>query len=182
MPINLDFLRQPLDFRTVLAGLRPRHWPPTAGDVQEIADQCTALIAGIYEWEGQCFDQPLIDEDKRPVTTPEARRRLAREVALSQEGDIAILLVPLEDDDPAEPGLQRIVRVELRAVVDDFQGPLLHPELILDWVDEEGEAAVVHALPAARRHARGASGHRLSQIAREPRRRPEPPRPRRTHR
>lgn len=140
MPINLDFLRQPIDFRTVLAGLRPRHWPPTAADVQEIADQCTALISGIYEWEGQCFDQPLLEEDRRPISAAEARRRLAREVALSQEGDTAILLVPLDDEDPDQPEPQRVVRVELRAIVEDFQGPLLHPELILDWVDDEDEA------------------------------------------
>lgn len=137
MPIDLDFLRQPIDYRAVLSGLRPRHWPPTAGDVQEIADQCTALIAGIYEWEGQCFDQPLLDEDRNPIPAAEARRRLAREVALSQEGDTAILLVPLPDDEEVD---QRVIRVELRAVVEDFQGPLLHPELILDWVDDEDEA------------------------------------------
>lgn len=139
MPIDLDFLRQPIDFRAVLSGLRPRHWPPTAGDIQEIADHCTALIAGIYIWEGRYFDQPLRGVDGHAITTAEARRQLAREVALSQEGDTAVLLIPFDDEDTGASQRQGVVSVELRAVVDHFQGPLVHPELILVWVDADGE-------------------------------------------
>lgn len=130
MPVDLGFLNSPQTFREVLAGLRPANWPPTEEDVQTIANTCTAFIAGLDAWETQTHGQDVVDTEHGTINTAWARRLLAQEVALSYEGDIAVLLVPTGE---------RRVRVELRADVDEYQGTLRHTELVLDWTYEGEE-------------------------------------------
>ncbi|WP_030895380.1 hypothetical protein [Streptomyces sp. NRRL F-5053] len=151
MAVELDFLRSPLDFKSVLADLRPASWPPGDDDVQAIANTCTALIAGLYVWEGRTAGQNVTDTEQGSITTAQARRLLVREAALSYEGDVAVLLVP--------PGDRR-VRVELRAIVEDYQGVLHRSELVLDWQDDDG---VEHSryVPL---DAKGPQWYMLSQV------------------
>ncbi|MEU7317888.1 hypothetical protein [Streptomyces sp. NPDC007083] len=151
MAVDLNFLRSPVDFRTVLTDLRPASWQPADDDVQTMAATCTALIASLYVWEAQTVGQNVTDAEQGSVTTAQARRLLAREVALSYEGDMAVLLVP--------PGHRR-VRVELRAMVDDYQGVLRRPELVLDWDDDNGVERK-HYVPLK---AKGPQWYMLAQL------------------
>lgn len=128
MTVDHDF-RMPLDFCGVLGDLRPVDWPPSETDLQNLADGCVSLIAHIDAWESQTGGQNVIDVDRGEITTAEARRILAREVIVSYEGDVAVLLVPRGE---------RRVRVELRAFVEDDNGVLRRPELVLDW-EHEGQ-------------------------------------------
>ncbi|MEU6261814.1 hypothetical protein [Saccharopolyspora shandongensis] len=150
MAVDLGFLRLPLAFAEVLANLRPAAWPPTDDDLQSLADTCTALIAGLDAWETQTRGQDVVDAEHGAISTAEARRLLAREVALSYEGDIAVLLVPAGE---------RRVRVELRAEVEEYRGILRRTELVLDWVHDEEEHE--HYVPLK---PKGPQWYMLSQL------------------
>lgn len=150
MAIDHTFLATPQDFSALLTELRPTAWPPSEDDVREIADACSDLIQALDIWEGATGGSNVIDTTRGEITTAEARRILAREVALSYEGDMAVLLVPTGDER---------VRVELRAWVDDYQGILRRPELVLDWEhqDETREYYVSF-------HGKGPQWYMLSQL------------------
>lgn len=124
-----ELLRHPQGFSTLLTGLRPVTWPPDEADVLDLARACAGLIECVDAWESATGGQNVRDAVRGEITTADVRRLLAQEVALSQEGDVAVLLVP--------PGEQR-VRVEIRAEVDQWQGLLRRPEMVLDWEDDEG--------------------------------------------
>lgn len=124
MTADHDFFCSPQDFSGVLADLRVAGWPPSETDLQDLADSCASLIASIDAWETETGGQNVVDVDRGEISTAEARRILAREVAVSYEGDVAVLLVPAGE---------RRVRVELRAFVDEDNGVLRRPELVLDW-------------------------------------------------
>lgn len=124
MTVDQDFFRTSQDFNGVLADRRVADWPPSKAELQKLADGCASLIASIDAWETETGGENVVDVDRGEISTAEARRILAREVAVSYEGDIAVLLVPAGE---------RRVRVELRAFVDDHNGVLRRPELVLDW-------------------------------------------------
>lgn len=123
------FLRTPQDFSRILIDLQECSWPPDEADVIRIAQACSMLIECIDAWETATHGENVFDVTRGEITTAELRRILAHEVALSYEGDVAVLLVP--------PGDAR-VRVEIRADVDEYQGVLRHPEMVLDW-EHDGE-------------------------------------------
>ncbi|PFG69114.1 hypothetical protein B0O41_3965 [Propionibacteriaceae bacterium ES.041] len=124
------FLRRPLDFEGVLSETQECvSWPPSDEDVVHIAQACRELIDALDGWETQTHGEPVVDTKRGRISTAEARRVLAREAALSPQGDIALLLVPAAD---------RRVRVELRAEVDEPHGLLCQPQIILDW-EQDGE-------------------------------------------
>lgn len=126
---DCSFLRAPQDFRSVLTSLRPVHWPPDDDDLRAMAENVADFIAGIDAWETKTVGRDVVDAELGKITTADARRLLAREIELSQEGDMAVVIVPAADN---------CIRVELRADVDEFQGLLRRPELVLDWEDEDG--------------------------------------------
>lgn len=129
MAADHAFLRMPQDFSSMLVDMQEGSWPPDEADVIRIAQACALLIECIDAWESATNGKNVVDLTHGEVTTAEVRRILAREVALSYEGDVAVLLVP--------PGEER-VRVEIRADVDDYQGILRRPEMVLDW-EHEGQ-------------------------------------------
>jgi hypothetical protein len=69
--------------------------------------------------------RPGADIVRGEISAADARRILAREVAVRHEGDIAVLLVP--------EGKRR-VRVELRAFVDEDSDLVCRPQLVLEWM------------------------------------------------
>ncbi|MDO4254303.1 MAG: hypothetical protein Q4C81_04035 [Kocuria sp.] len=129
MAVDHAFLRTPQDFKSMLVDMQEGSWPPDEADVIRIAQACSMLIECVDAWETSTHGKNVFDVDRGEITTAELRRILAQEVALSYEGDVAVLLVP--------PGEER-VRVEIRADVDEFQGLLRRPEMVLDW-EHDGE-------------------------------------------
>lgn len=129
MSADHTFLSTPQDFSSILADMQECSWPPDEADVIRIAQGCAILIDCLDGWESATNGKDVIDTVRGQISTADVRRLLAREVALSFEGDVAVLLVP--------PGERRI-RVEMRADVDEYQGLLRRPELLLDW-EHEGE-------------------------------------------
>jgi hypothetical protein len=129
MALDQTFLRSPQDFRSMLVDMQEGSWPPDEADVIRIAQACALLIECVDAWETTTHGKNVFDVTRGEITTADVRRLLAQEVALSYEGDVAVLLVP--------PGDER-VRVEIRADVDEYQGLLKHPEMVLDW-EEDGE-------------------------------------------
>lgn len=127
MAVDHAFLRTPQDFSNLLIEIQEGSWPPDEADVLRIARACALLIECIDAWETATNGQNVVDVARGEINTAEVRRLLAREVTLSYEGDVAVLLVP--------PGDER-VRVEIRADVDEYQGILRRPEMVLDWEHE----------------------------------------------
>ncbi|MFD2794561.1 hypothetical protein ACFS27_13475 [Promicromonospora vindobonensis] len=150
MTVDHDFFRSPQDFGGALADLQTASWPPTETDLQHLADRCASLIASIDAWETETGGQNVVDIDRGEISTAEVRRILAREVTVSYEGDIAVLLVPAGE---------RRVRVELRSFVDDHNGVLRRPELVLDW-QHDGQQHE-HYVPCKRK---GPQWYMLSQL------------------
>jgi hypothetical protein len=129
MALDHAFLRTPQDFGSMLAGLQEGSWPPDEADVIRIAQASSMLIECLDAWETATHGRSVLDVEHGEITTAGVRRILAQEVALSHEGDIAVLLVA--------PGEER-VRVEIRAEVDEYQGMLRRPEMVVDW-EQGGE-------------------------------------------
>ena len=128
--VDHSFLSAPVDFRAALTDLCPAHWPPNDDDLQALAKRCIDLIAGIDAWETATSGRDVVDSRLGKITTADARRLLVRELSLSEEGETAVLLIPAETN---------CVRGEMRADVDECQGMLRRPELVLGWEDEDGE-------------------------------------------
>lgn len=120
----------PLHYATVLADLKPAHWPPDEVDLQELALACALLIFEIDRWESKTHGQDVIDTVRGAISTAEARRILAREVSVSVEGDTTIMLVPA--------GEQRVY-VEMRATTDNVTTVLRRPEIVLSWFHDGAE-------------------------------------------
>ncbi|WP_424862870.1 hypothetical protein [Streptomyces sp. MMS24-I29] len=130
MAADHAFLRSPQRFAEALSGLRPAHWPPGKADLDELAHRCTEYIASLDAWESETHGRNVVDIGLGAISTAHARRILAREIAVSDEGEIAVLLVP---------AAEHRVRVELRARVDAQQGLLRRPEFVLDWTHDGRE-------------------------------------------
>lgn len=150
MPVDHAFLSTPHDFATVLADLQLNPWPPTEQDLDELAERCARLIAGLDAWGIATQGLDVIDQQHGPISTAQARRLLAREVAVGSEGDIAVMLIPRGE---------RQVRVELRAFADPETGLLKQPEFVMDY-EHQGEE-YEHYVWLARR---GAQWYMLAQL------------------
>ena len=129
MPTDPVTPRTPLDYSSVLADLRPAHWPPDEIDLQELALACAMLIFELDRWESVTQGRDVMDTAQGRITTAQARRILAREVAVADDA-VAIMLVPAGDER---------VHVELRAVVAEDGHTLSRPELVLDWFQDGSE-------------------------------------------
>jgi hypothetical protein len=127
-----------------------RELAPGESDLQDLATRCSLFIEGIDAWESKTGGRNVIDAVRGEISTADARRILAREVAVSHESDIAVLLVP--------EGEQR-VRVELRAFVDEGSDLLSRPEFVLDWT--HGGEDHEHYVSLKRK---GAQWYMLSQL------------------
>lgn len=162
MALDHAFLRTPQDFSSMLIEMQEGSWPPDEADIIRIAQGCSMLIECIDAWESVTHGKNVFDVARGEICTADVRRLLAQEVSLSYEGDVAVLLVPPADER---------VRVEIRADVDEYQGLLRRPEMVLDWEQDGWQAAralhltqaqrraLVHAVAAARRHE-GRPAHR----------------------
>lgn len=151
MAAHRDLLRSPQDFGHVLADLRPGQWPPSKADIEQLAYDCMTLIAELDAWETETGGQNVVDTRHGEITTADARRLLACEVGVGQEGDVAVVLVP--------EGEQR-VRVELHAFAEDEASIVLsRPELVLEWEHDDHE--FIHQMTLKRR---GAQWYMLSQL------------------
>ncbi|WP_420178305.1 hypothetical protein [Paenarthrobacter sp. TA1.8] len=130
-PMALDhaFLRTPQDFSSMLIEMQEGSWPPDEADIIRIAQGCSMLIECIDAWESATHGKNVFDVARGEICTADVRRLLAQEVSLSYEGDVAVLLVPPADER---------VRVEIRADVDEYQGLLRRPEMVLDW-EQDGK-------------------------------------------
>lgn len=120
---------QPQDFSLAISHIEPSSWPPSDADLNFIGLYCREIIENVYNWETEHPAEGMTDSAAGHVSTAEVFRILAREIAVSDEGEIAVLLVP---------GGELRVQVELRAEVDEPHGILRRPEMALTWfVDGE---------------------------------------------
>ncbi|XVX21485.1 hypothetical protein ACQP1U_06365 [Actinomycetota bacterium] len=127
-PDHRQLPRAAQDFATVLADLRPEHWPPTSADLRDISAICALVIAELDTWESKTRGQNVVDVHRGPITTAQARRILARTVTVADDG-VAVTLVPEADHG---------VYVELRGRVEDGHH-VREPELVLAWHHDDEE-------------------------------------------
>jgi hypothetical protein len=128
-----EFLLLPQRFDTVLAerNIPAGTWPPREEDIHDLVGGCLGFIESLDAWESATHGQHVIDCQRGQISTADARRMLAREIGITPEGDIAVLLVP-------EAG-EHSVQVELHATVEDYQGILRNPTIVVSWV-QDGES------------------------------------------
>lgn len=150
MALDHAFLRTPQDFSSMLIEMQEGSWPPDEADVIRIAQGCSMLIECIDAWESATHGKNVFDVARGEICTADVRRLLAQEVSLSYEGDVAVLLVPPGDDR---------VRVEIRADVDEYQGLLRRPEMVLDWEQDSKQHEHYISLKP-----KGAHWYMLSQL------------------
>lgn len=143
-------LRNPQNFHTILASLRPTQWPPTDAGVQRLSDECASFIAALDAWESMTEGASVVDTVHGQITTAMARRLLAHSVLVSEEGHISVLLIP---------GGNHRVHVELRGDVDAQRGAVRRPELVLSWEQDEEEHVFYSDM-----HPKGPQWYMLSQL------------------
>lgn len=129
---DVTFLRSPQNFRTLLSGLQPAHWPPHEEDLKVMADRCIEVIEAIDEWESATHGRNVVDLQDGDITTAQVRRLLAQEVMISYEGDLAVLLIH---------GGHGRVAAEIHGDVHEYQGMLKEPSLVLAWEEETGDVS-----------------------------------------
>ena len=130
---DTSFFHGTLDVPDLLLGLQENtadDWPPDDAEIARLAISCKEFIDALHAWEMTTYQAPVHDAERGVISTADARRLLVKDVALSQEGDTSVQLVP---------GDEHLVGIELRAEVDEFQGELRRPEFVLYWQDDQDE-------------------------------------------
>lgn len=104
---------EPIDFRTVLATLTPAAWPPREDHAIDLAHLCSTLIGALHRYEIQTLGSPVMDLRDGPISTAQARRLLAQDVSIGEDGHTAVTLV--EDERAPRSDDRTSLFIELRA-------------------------------------------------------------------
>lgn len=163
--LDTRYFDAPVDFETALARLRPAQWPPSEEHAAHLAHLCNTMLHSLFRWEADPAGDGMVRDVRRgEITSAEARRLLAHHVAVSDEGDVTVLLCASRDEAGQDSGAGEL-RIELRAFVDEErslpgQQLLGRPEIVVAWSGEDDEGEWVE-LPTTRR---GGAWYALEQL------------------